>query len=92
METSTPATRPLSINSRELDLGAHAFGALSVSDPSDDPAVLRARLDDEGYAFFPGFFRCSESTDSFTTSCSTRTTVSALCSRRTEHDVITAVM
>ena len=56
MDTGTSATQPLSINGRDLDLGADALGELSIADPDDDPAALRARLADDGYAYFPGFF------------------------------------
>ena len=46
----------MAIAGQRLEHGAHAFGELSRTGRSEDPATLRARLVEEGYLYIPGFF------------------------------------
>ncbi len=50
-------TFPLFSAGHELDVSDEAFGFVrSSADLRDDPAALRARLDEDGYLYIPGFF------------------------------------
>lgn len=46
----------MAILGKELERGEHALGELARSERGDDPAVLRARFEADGYLYLPGFF------------------------------------
>lgn len=46
----------MAILGKELERGEHALGELARSERGDDHATLRARLEDDGYLYLPGFF------------------------------------
>ena len=57
--TSTAAGAP-SIVGHELELGEDALGELVPTEAGMDSALLRARLDQDGYLYLPGFFEREE--------------------------------
>jgi hypothetical protein len=46
----------VSIQGHELERGGHALGELTQTEHTAEPAQLRARLQEEGYLYLPGFF------------------------------------
>lgn len=46
----------LSITGHHIDSGGAAFGSLRATDPTSSPAILRARMEADGYLYLPAFF------------------------------------
>lgn len=53
---TSPATDAISILGHELERGPDSLGELTRTEHTDDAALLRSRLRDDGYLYLPGFF------------------------------------
>lgn len=85
----TQSTAALSAMGHELDLSPDAFGYLRSSiDLLDDPPALRARMEEDGYLFLPGYLDVDQVLDARRVMCE-KLDAQGLLDR--DHDLMEAI-